>query len=381
MADRDYYEILEVSRDADPEDIKKAYRRQALQHHPDRNAGDAASGERFKEISEAYEVLSDPDQREIYDRYGREGLRSRGPAFHDPFELFRELFGGGMGGSLFEDFFGFGAGERPGRRRGADIDYALEITLEEAARGTEREIEFFRREPCPRCGGKGEEPGTGRRRCSRCAGRGQVESAQRTFFGVFTAVSTCSACRGEGTILEKPCRECGGRGLAERPTRLAVKVPAGVDHGALLRKRGAGQFGPRGAPAGDLNIHIRVRPHEFFQRDGHDVLCEIPIAFPVAALGGEIVVPTLLGETRLPVAPGTQPGTTVRIKGQGFPRLHGAGRGDQRVRLVVEVPTGLSSEQKDLLRRFQGSLTPRNRPSDGGAFRFLKNKIFPEGKP
>jgi molecular chaperone DnaJ len=380
MIRRDYYEILEVSRDADPEEIKKAYRRQALQHHPDRNGGAEASSERFKEISEAYEILSDPDQRAIYDRYGHDGLRSRGPAFHDPFELFRELFGGGMGGSIFEDFFGFGQGERASSPRGADIDYAIEIDLEEAAAGTEREIEIDRQEPCARCAGKGEEPGTGKRRCPRCAGTGQVQVTQRTFFGVFTTAAPCAACRGEGAILEKPCRDCQGRGTRENKSSLAVKIPAGVDHGSILRKRGAGQAGPRGAPAGDLNIYIRVRPHAFFHREGNDVLCELPIGFPLAALGGEAVVPTVLGETRTTVNPGTQSGTTVRLKGQGFPRLHGSGRGDQHVRLVVEVPVRLSGEQKEMLRRFQESLSSKNSSRDEDWLKKLKHKIFPEGK-
>ncbi|MCX6349408.1 MAG: molecular chaperone DnaJ [Candidatus Aureabacteria bacterium] len=380
MPHKDYYELLEVSREADLEEIKKAYRRQALKHHPDRNQGEEEAAERFKEISEAYEVLSDPDQRGIYDRYGRDGLKNRGFGFHDPFELFRELFGGAFGGSVFEDFFGFGRGERSAPRRGEDIDYALEIDLEEAAAGTAREIEIVRREPCSHCAGAGEEPGTGKKPCSRCGGRGQVNQTQRTFFGVFTTASVCSACQGEGAILESPCRNCGGRGTQDKRNTLSVKVPAGVETGSILRKRGAGQAGPRNSPVGDLNIYIRVRDHDFFHREGTDVFCEVPISLTLAALGGEISVPTLTGATRIKIAPGTQGGAVAKLKGHGIPRLHGSGRGDQHVRLAVEVPVHLSGEQKDLLRRLQQTLSNGNRPLQEGFFGRLKHKIFPEEK-
>ncbi len=358
----DYYVLLGVSRNSSPTDVKKAYRRLAVKYHPDKNAGDREAEEKFKEISAAYEVLSDPRKREIYDHYGHDGLKGMGFGFHNPLDIFQEIFGGNFGGSVFGNIFGFGPQRRSGPARGANIDYELEITLEEAAAGTEKKIKIYRREECPRCQGEGAEPGSERTPCSQCGGAGRIRETKRTILGVIATESVCPHCRGEGSIIDDPCRECRGQRTVERQREVSVKVPPGVDEGAVLRHRGGGEAGVRNGPPGDLNIYLRVEPHPLFRRSGDDLFCEVPVAFPLAALGGEVTVPTLDGSTVLKVPPGTQSGQIFRLRGRGVPHLHGSGQGDEHVQVLVEIPTRLTREQKELLRQLDGALSDRNKP-------------------
>lgn len=363
MAKRDYYEVLGVGRDASPEDIKKAYRKMAVQFHPDRNKEPGAE-DKFKEISEAYDVLKDADKKAAYDRYGHAAFQPGGAGaaqypggapgggayggFHDPFDLFREVFGGG-GGGIFEEFFG--GGGQSSTRRGADIQADLEITLPEAANGCEKEIRYRASVACKHCSGSGAEPGSGTVRCPTCGGRGRV-IMQRGFFQV---QQTCPTCGGTGVRIEKPCPECRGEGRVSEVRVKRVRVPAGVDSGMRLRASGDGEAGMQGAPAGDLHIFITVKEHEIFERNGDDLACDVPIKFTLAALGGSIEIPTLGdGEknAKLKIPAGTQDGTVFRIRGRGMPNLHTNQRGDQLVRIHIEVPTKLTKEQKAKLEDF-----------------------------
>ena len=349
---RDYYEVLGVSRDASQEEIKKAYRRLALKYHPDRNKSKEAE-EKFKEISEAYAVLSDPEKRRLYDTYGHAGIDER-YSQEDIFrsarfdDIFSDLGFGGID-RIFEMFFGGGA-QAP--RRGADLRFDMEITLEEAAKGAEKVVSYRRLETCGRCNGTGAEPGSGLRTCSTCGGSGRVGFTQRTPFGTYSQFTTCSRCRGEGRVVERPCRECGGAGRVERLRRLSVRIPPGVDSGARLRLAGEGEAGERGAPPGDLYIVVHVREHEVFKRAGSDLYVEVPITFSQAALGAELEVPTIDGDReRLRIPAGTQTGEVFRIKGRGMPVLNGYGRGDLLVKVVVRTPTKLSREERELFER------------------------------
>ncbi|WP_456431726.1 molecular chaperone DnaJ [Thermosulfuriphilus sp.] len=349
MTNKDYYEILGVSRDASAEEIKKAYRRLALKYHPDRNPGDKEAEERFKEASEAYEVLSDPEKRAVYDRFGHQGLSGQG--YKTGFEDFQDIFS--TFSDLFEEFFGFSPGfshrgrSRP--RRGADLRYDLTIDLEDAATGKEVEIEFSRFEICLTCQGSGVRPGGQRSYCPVCQGRGQVVHSE----GFFRISSTCPHCRGAGTINADPCPDCGGQGRLKRRRRLLVEIPPGVDTGNRLRIKGEGEAGLNGGPPGDLYVVIHVRPHELFERRGDDLFCRIPISFVKAALGDEITLKTLWGEERLSIPRGIQPGETLLLKGQGMPRLKGGGRGDLIVQIDVEIPRKLTRRQEELLREFE----------------------------
>jgi molecular chaperone DnaJ len=359
-AKRDYYEVLGVGRDASAEEIKRAYRKLAVKFHPDKNPGDKSAEEKFKELGEAYEVLSDPDKRAAYDRFGHDAFsRAGGGAggawsggaqwggFHDPFEVFREVFGGSFG---FEDFFGGGGGRR-GERRGSDLRYDLEISFEEAVFGTEKEIKVRKLVKCDECDGSGAQPGSGRSVCSTCRGQGRVVSGG----GFFQMVQTCPRCQGEGHVLDKPCRRCRGDGRVEGTATIKVNIPAGVNTGTRLRSAGQGEAAPAGGANGDLYVVLHVRPHEIFQRDGTDILVEEPISFAVAALGGEVEVPTLEGTAKLKIPAGTQSGTLFRLRGKGVPDVHGRGRGDQLVRVTVEVPQKLNSEQRRKLQEFAAS--------------------------
>lgn len=355
MAKEDYYEQLGVSRDASAEEIKKAYRKKAVQYHPDKNPGNKQAEEMFKKISEAYEVLGDADKRAAYDRFGHaafaQGAGPRGPGgpaggFHDPFDIFREVFGG-AGGSIFEEFFG-GGGGGDGSRDGADLRYDIEISLEEAAGGVEKEISFRKLAACDRCGGTGAEPGSRRVTCSTCRGTGQVTTAR----GFFTVRQVCPTCHGAGMRVEKPCRECHGEGRVTKTAKLNVRIPAGVDTGSKLRSVGNGEAGVNGGRPGDLYLVIHVKEHEIFDRQGDDLFCEIPIKFTLAALGGTIEVPTLAGRASLKIPPGTQSGTTFRLKGRGVPAIRSGHRGDQLVRVHVEVPTRLTADQRKKLEDF-----------------------------
>jgi len=336
---RDYYEVLGVPKSASPDEIKKAYRQAALKHHPDRNPEPDAE-ERFKDASEAYQVLSDPDKRSRYDRWGHQA--PGGFDFNDFSvthldDLFSEVFG---------DIFG-SRPRGPRRRRGSDLRYDLEITFLEAARGCEKTIKVPRQVPCDECRGTGAKPGTAPVACPACRGAGQVRYQQ----GFFSVARTCGHCGGKGAVIQTPCSVCRGHGLVEHERQLKVKIPAGVDTGATLRLRSEGELGEQGGPPGDLHVVITVEPHPLFQRQGTELIVDLPLSFPQAALGDEIEVPTLDGPAKLKIPAGTQTGKVFRLKHKGMPELQGYGHGDLHVRVFVEVPQKLSKDQKELLKR------------------------------
>ncbi len=350
MAKRDYYEILGVERGADAEEIKKSYRRLAIKHHPDKNPGDKAAEEKFKELGEAYEALSDPQKRAAYDQYGHAAFDprmrgARGGGFHDATDIFREVFGGG---SIFEDLFGGGRQDPTQAQRGADLRYDMEITFEEAAQGCEKEITVTKQDRCDVCHGSGAETGSKSKVCPTCGGRGQVVSSR----GIFSIAQTCPRCEGAGKVLEKPCPGCRGTGRRERTSKIKLRIPAGVDTGSRLRSAGNGEAGQRGGPTGDLYVVLHVQAHEIFQREGDDLICEVPVNFVQADLGAEIEVPTLSGQAHIKIPPGTQPGTTFRLKGKGIKNIQGFGAGDLHVRVGVEVPAHLNHAQKAKLQEF-----------------------------
>jgi molecular chaperone DnaJ len=362
MAKRDYYEILGVDRQAGDEEIKKAYRKLALKYHPDKNPGDKTAEEKFKELGEAYEALSDPQKRAAYDQYGHAAFDSRSRAgasgfrggFHDPFEIFREVFGGGTG-SIFDELFGSERQDPAGPQRGADLRYDLEIKFEEAVLGCEKEIQISKLDTCEGCRGSGAEPGSSTKICSTCDGRGQVVSSR----GIFSIAQTCPRCRGAGRVVEKPCRACRGAGRSEKASRIKLRIPPGVDNGSRLRSAGNGEGGLRGGPAGNLFIVLHVQPHEIFQRDEDDLICDVPISMVQAALGADLEVPTLTGKAQIRVPPGTQHGTIFRLKGKGVKSVQGYGVGDLHVRVNVEVPTHLNAAQRAKLQEF-GELCDSN---------------------
>jgi len=382
MAKEDYYELLGVGKSATADELKKAYRKKAVQYHPDKNPGNKEAEEMFKKVSEAYDVLNDPDKRAAYDRYGHAafqgGMGGGGPrgggmggGFHDPFDIFREVFGqgGGGGGGIFDEMFG--GGGRDGGRDGADLRYDLEITLEEAARGAEKEISFRKNVTCERCDGSGAEPGSRKVTCSTCRGAGQI----RRSGGIITFTQTCPTCGGAGTRIEKPCSACHGEGRTPKTTKLNVRIPAGVDTGSRLRSSGNGEAGLAGGHAGDLYIVLTVKEHELFERHGDDLYCEIPIKFTLATLGGSIEVPTLFGKASLKIPAGTQSGTTFRLRDKGMPSLRGGRQGDQLVRVHVEVPTSLTSAQRKLLEEFAKISGDADEPTSKSFFEKAK-KFF-----
>lgn len=358
---QDAYELLGVSRSADAGEIKSSYRKLAMQYHPDRNPGDSHAEERFKEISQAYDILADPDKRAAYDRYGYAAFQGAGAGaggFHDPFDLFREVFSGG--GGIFERFFGGDASSERGR--GADLRYDLEIRLEEAARGVEKEIEIRRTGRCASCGGSGAGQGARLHTCPTCHGRGQVISSR----GFFQMAQPCPRCRGVGEMFDHPCKACRGEGRAEETTRIKLKIPAGIDNGSRLRSSGNGEAGVRGAGSGDLYVVIHVREHAIFSRDGDDLFCEMPIPFVIAALGGEVHVPTLDGRASLKIPAGTQSNTVFKLRNKGMPHLRGGGHGQLLVRIAVEVPAKLGAEQRRKLEEFAESCGEQNTPITKG---------------
>jgi molecular chaperone DnaJ len=359
---RDPYETLGVSRSAAVEEIKISYRKLAMKYHPDRNPGNAEAEESFKEISQAYDILIDADKRAAFDRYGYAAFQGAGggAGFHDPFDLFREVFGSG-GGGIFEHFFGGGSGGAD-QARGADLRYDLEIKLEEAARGVEKEIEIGKTGRCSACGGSGGGPGAHLHTCPTCRGRGQVIASR----GFFQVAQPCPRCHGAGQMFDHPCKVCRGDGRAEATTRIKLKIPAGIEDGSRLRSGGNGEAGVRGAASGDLYVVIHIREHAIFARDGDDLFCEMPVSFVTAALGGEINVPTLEGKAALKVPAGTQNGTVFKLRGKGMPHLRGSGQGQLLVRAVVEVPTKLTAEQRRKLEEFAESCGDQNAPMTRG---------------
>jgi len=381
---RDYYDILGVNRSASGDEIKKAYRKLAMQYHPDRNPGDREAETRFKEAAEAYEVLSDPDKRQRYDRFGREGLRGAGNGFgargftdiNDIFEAFSDIFGGGS----FDDVFG---GQREGRRTrrggqaGSDLRIKLPLTLEEIAEGVEKKIKVKKQVLCPACNGTGAEEGNpDYDDCPTCNGAGELRQVSRSVFGQFVNVRTCPSCRGEGRRLRNKCSQCNGEGRQNGEDVVAVTVPSGVSEGNYFRIRGAGNVGVRGGPAGDLLVEVKEEKHELFIRDGNDVFYDLYLSFPDAALGTEVDVPTLRGSARVKIDAGIHSGKILRMRGRGIPQLDGGPQGDQMVRVHVWTPQDLSADEREILEtlRTSDSFAPRPEKESGGKSFFSRVK-------
>ncbi len=361
MADkRDFYEILGVSKNATDDEIKKAYRKLAKQYHPDMNPGDKSAEQKFKEINEAYEILSDPDKRSKYDQYG-----------HDAFDPAAGA-GAGFGGfgdfgfdisDLFSNFFGGGSSaRRNGPVRGDDVNVRLTLSFEEAVFGVKKDVSYNKIQKCSECGGTGAEKGTTPKTCPTCGGKGQVRVQTRTPLGVMQSTKTCDNCRGTGKIVEKPCASCKGNGYVRVSKKLEVNIPAGIDNGQRIVLHGQGDAGANGGPNGDLVILINVRPHKLFVRDGFNLMFEMPVSFTDAALGAKITIPTPDGSGELTIPEGTQTGSTFNVRGKGVPKVNGSGRGDLLVTVRVETPKGLSRKQKELLEDLDDSCTDKNYP-------------------
>lgn len=364
----DYYELLEVERTADDKTIKSSYRRLAMKHHPDRNPGCTESEAKFKAISQAYDCLKDPQKRAAYDQYGHAafeggmgGGRGGGAEFSDIGDIFESIFGGGFGG-----------GGRRQARRGADLRYDMEITLEEAFHGKKAEIEIEVSQTCEPCTGSGAEPGTSSRRCTMCGGHGKVRSQQ----GFFMVERTCPTCHGRGEVLETPCKACGGEGRVDRPERLEVNIPPGVDSGTRIRLSGKGEAGPFGSPSGDLYIFLHVSRHDVFERESTSLITRVPITFTTAALGGDITIPGLDGDhIAINIPAGIQSGKQLRKRGAGMPVLQGRGRGDLIIEITIETPTKLTARQKELLRELQESETGEECPGSKGFFERIRDAL------
>ncbi len=376
MADkRDYYEVLGVQRGASEDEIKKAYRKLAKQYHPDLNPGDKSAEAHFKEINEAYEVLSDSQKRARYDQFGHAGV--------DPnFGAGGSAYGGFQDmdidlGDVFSSFFGGGSrrSNPNAPRRGTDVGASVILSFEESAHGCKKQVDVTLVESCPECGGSGAARGTSPVVCPDCGGSGQVRRQQRTPFGVMQSQSVCPRCHGSGRVIQNPCGSCHGSGHVSVRRKVGVNIPAGIDDGQVISIRGKGNAGQNGGPAGDLQVQVSVRPHPFFERRDNDIVCDLPLTFVQASLGAEIQVPTLDGPVPYTVREGTQPGELLRIKGKGFPDVQGRRPGDLIFRVTVEVPKNLSAEQKDLLRRFDGTTTPHNYQKRSSFFEKIK-KVF-----
>jgi len=382
-AKKDYYEVLGVPRSSTAEEIKKAYRKLALQHHPDKHKGDKKAEEKFKEIGEAYEVLSDQQKRDAYDRYGHRAFApgagmGGGGGFHDPFEVFREVFnsggaGAGIFGDIFEGAFGGSGGGRRGSRsnQGSDLRYDLEIEFMEAVRGCEKEVTIRRPVSCPPCQGSGAAPGSKAVTCPTCRGQGQVAVSR----GFFSIAQTCPKCGGTGQSIQNPCKSCHGEGRVEENARIKLKIPAGVDTGSRLRSVGQGEAGSRGGSSGDLYVVLTVKSHPVFEREEHDLFCDVPVAFSQLALGAEISIPSLDGEMTLKIPAGTSSNKVFRIRGQGVPSVSGRGRGDLHIRTQVEVPKHLNPAQKEALEHFAKLCDEHTHPERHSFFEKAK-KIF-----
>jgi molecular chaperone DnaJ len=358
--DRDYYEILGVSPKASTEEVKRAFRKMAMQYHPDRNKSPDAE-ERFKAVSEAYEVLSDPEKRAVYDRFGVAGVQS---PFARPFEG----FGFGGFGDIFDAFFGGTTARRRSPQRGADLRYNLKLSFEEAVFGCEKEVEIVRTELCSRCNGVRAEPGSEPEKCSNCGGSGEVRRVQQSIFGQFVNVATCDRCGGEGRVVPKPCRNCRGSGRERQKKKIEVRIPAGVDGGSQIRISGEGDVGSHGGPRGNLYLVLSVRPHKLFKRDDHDLVYNLDINFAQAALGDKVEIPTLDGPYELSIPAGTQTGEVFGLRGHGVPHLRGSGRGDLLVLVRVVTPEGLTPEQKELLKELASSMGTTVTPQNGKGF-------------
>ncbi|MCD8366605.1 MAG: molecular chaperone DnaJ [Clostridiales bacterium] len=372
---RDYYEVLGVSKSASQDEIKRAYRKLAKKYHPDMNPGDKDAEAHFKEVGEAYEVLSDEEKKARYDQFGFAGVDpsygagAGGGAGFDGFgdmgDIFSTIFGGGGG------FGGFGGQPRPNApQQGSDLRVQVDLTFEEAAFGCDKEVEVTPVQPCDVCGGSGCAPGTSPETCPTCHGQGVVNVQRRTAFGVMSSTQPCNQCGGTGRIIHTPCQSCKGKGMVRKRKRITVKIPAGIDDGQAISRRGQGNAGRNGGPAGDLLIHVNVQPHAFFERDGSDVLYNAPVSFVDATLGASIEIPTIDGNVKYDLPAGTQTGTTFRLRGKGIPRLQRTGRGDQYVTVNVQVPTNLTPAQKDALRAFDDAMQGK---SSGKA---KKKKLF-----
>lgn len=369
----DYYELLEISREADDKTIKSAYRRMAMRFHPDKNPGDAEAEARFKQCSEAYDCLKDPQKRAAYDRFGHaayqqgmggggHGGAGMGAEFGDIGDIFESIFGSAFGGG--------GAAGRQQARRGADLRYDMEVSLEEAFQGTQTEISIEVSQTCDSCEGWGAEPGTTKRGCNMCAGHGKVRAQQ----GFFVVERTCPTCHGRGEVIEKPCRSCGGEGRVDRPQTIEVDIPPGVDSGTRIRLSGKGEAGPFGSPPGDLYIFLHVKRHKVFEREGTTLLTRVPITFTTAALGGAIEIPGIDGEMiSVEIPAGIQSGKQLRKRGAGMPVLQGRGRGDMVIEIMVETPTRLTARQKEILRELQETETGEECPQSKGFFDRIKD--------
>jgi len=377
MTKRDYYELLGVSRSASADEIKKAYRQMALKFHPDRNPGNKEAEEHFKEAAEAYEVLSDPEKRQRYDQFGHDGLRGTAqPGFNDINDIFSH-FGDIFGGSIFDDVFG--AGSRSRRRSprqegspGSDLRAKLTLTLEEIATGVEKKIKIRKQKPCDTCNGSGSRSGSSKSTCPQCNGAGEIRHVSRSMFGQFVNITTCPTCEGEGRIVKDPCTSCHGEGRLQGESTIKVSVPPGVSEGNYIPMQGQGNAGRRGGHAGDLIVVIEEEPHSYFTRNGDDIIYDHLVSFPLAALGGEVEIPTLKGKAKLTIDPGTPSGRMLRMRDRGIPHLNGRGSGDQLVRINVWVPSRLSTKEKELLKEL-GSMehmspTEEERRASGRSF-------------
>ena len=370
MSKSDYYELLEVQRNADEAELKKAYRKLAMKYHPDRNPDNKEAEAKFKEINEAYEVLSDPEKRRLYDQFGHAGVnQNSGAGGYSGFEGFggfediiNEMFGGG---------FGFGSSRgRNSARKGKDIRVDITLEFEEAAFGKKQTIEFLRTEECDACHGAGNEPGTATHKCSACNGTGEIRYSQRSLFGETVSVKQCPTCKGKGETYDTPCRQCKGHGIIKKRITRDIDIPAGVFHGANMQLRGEGDLGQNGGPRGDVMVVLRVKPHKHFTRDGNDIYYDLWITYTQAVLGAEVMVPTLDGNAKFSIPEGTPSGKQFKLRGKGVPVLNGYGRGDQYVKVLVEIPTGLNKRQKEALMAFDEELTgkkaaPASVPEEG----------------
>lgn len=351
MAKKDFYEVLGLQKGASEEEIKKAFRKLAIKYHPDKNQGDKEAEEKFKEINEAYQVLSDPEKKARYDQYGDADFGAGGGYGGYGAQDYDFSDFGGFG-DIFDSFFGGGGGGRRkpgGPAKGSDLEYTVTLTFEEAVAGVEKEISITRNEKCETCGGTGAKEGTEPKTCDKCGGTGQIRVQRNTPLGSFMSMNTCDKCGGKGTIISDPCQECKGSGKIRKNRKITVNIPAGVDTGNVIPLRGQGDHGANGGPAGDLYVNIRVMPHKLFKRKGYDIYMDSHISFSKAALGVELKVPTIDGDVKYSVPAGTQPGTVFRLKGKGVPRVNGHGRGDQYVNVVVDIPKSINPKQKDAL--------------------------------